>query len=423
MFDRIFGKYLLEAGKLTAEQLSAAYEKQDLNRAKLGLLAVSKKLMSVEQADEVNRLQSIMDKRFGDIAVEKGYLSAEQLSALLGEQGNSYLALIQTILDDGYLTMQQVEDALAVYQKEHGYTDSDIEMLKECDMDNVLHIVMKDIPPKVQNIMGVMLRTMTRLIDSHVYVEKIHCSEYYVAEKVSYQELTGANHVLAALCGNEEAMKSTAKGYMGDNVINDEEDALDSMAELINCVDGLYATQLSREGVAVELEVPKYKLEGVTLRGSNFYIARITVLGKELDYVVSYNESFKLFEKRQEKEGRIFIVDDSRTARKVLRGILETHGYEVVGEAENGRDALAAIVAKEVDLITLDITMPIMDGIETLKQLKLRDIELPVMMVSASAQGEKIMEALKCGACDFLQKPYDENQVVEAIKKVLVSNL
>ena len=86
MINRLFGNYLVEAGKITQAQLDEVIETQKKVRVKLGLIAVAEKLMTPEQADEVNHLQAIMDKRYGDIAVEKGYLTDEQVGRLLGLQ-------------------------------------------------------------------------------------------------------------------------------------------------------------------------------------------------------------------------------------------------------------------------------------------------------------------------------------------------
>ena len=83
MVEYLLGNHLVQSGKLSAEQLTAVISKMDEVRVKLGLLAVAEGMMTIEQADEVNRFQATMDKRFGDIAVEKGYLTEELISNLL----------------------------------------------------------------------------------------------------------------------------------------------------------------------------------------------------------------------------------------------------------------------------------------------------------------------------------------------------
>ena len=97
MFDQIFGNYLVSSGKISKEQFADVLESEGKIRVKLGLIAVAEKLMTEAQAEEVNKLQAIMDRRFGDIAVEEGYLTEGQVETLLKKQGNAYLAFAQAL--------------------------------------------------------------------------------------------------------------------------------------------------------------------------------------------------------------------------------------------------------------------------------------------------------------------------------------
>lgn len=116
---------------------------------------------------------------------------------------------------------------------------------------------------------------------------------------------------------------------------------------------------------------------------------------------------------------KILIVDDSKTSRKILRGILEESGYIIVGEASNGQEAIDTFQSLEPNLITLDITMPIKNGVEALKEIKAIAPELKIVMVSAAGQKDKIMDAIKAGASDFIQKPYEREVILSAVKKAL----
>ena len=116
---------------------------------------------------------------------------------------------------------------------------------------------------------------------------------------------------------------------------------------------------------------------------------------------------------------RVLIVDDSRTSRKLMRNILEANDYEVAGEAGNGEEAWVQYKELKPDLVTMDITMPKMDGIEALSLIRKDDPEARVVMVSAAGQREKMVEALKRGAQDFVTKPFDEEKVVSTLKDVL----
>lgn len=115
----------------------------------------------------------------------------------------------------------------------------------------------------------------------------------------------------------------------------------------------------------------------------------------------------------------ILIVDDSRTSRKILRGILEDAGYVVVGEATNGQEGYDKYVELQPDLVTMDITMPVLDGIGGLKKIKEAFSDSKVVMVTAAGQKNKMVEAVQCGADEFIPKPFDAEQLVATLKKVL----
>ena len=115
----------------------------------------------------------------------------------------------------------------------------------------------------------------------------------------------------------------------------------------------------------------------------------------------------------------ILIVDDSRTSRRVLRDMLERHGHNIVDEATNGQEGFDDYGKLNPDIVTMDITMPVMDGIESLKLIHKAYPESKVIMITAAGQNEKVKEALENGATEFITKPLDEEKVIAAIDKVM----
>lgn len=115
----------------------------------------------------------------------------------------------------------------------------------------------------------------------------------------------------------------------------------------------------------------------------------------------------------------IMIVDDSRTMRRMLSGTLKEQGFEIAGDAANGEEALKLLETVTPDLITLDITMPIMDGLTALEKIKEKYPEQKVLMVSAAGQKDKVLSALKMGAVDFIQKPFEPDVVINTVRKFL----
>ena len=113
----------------------------------------------------------------------------------------------------------------------------------------------------------------------------------------------------------------------------------------------------------------------------------------------------------------VLIVDDSRTSRRVLRDILERAGYDIVGEAVNGQDGFDQYVKLTPDIVTMDITMPQVDGLESLKLIRKFNPNAKVIMITAAGQKEKMVEAVKFGAIEFITKPFMEESVLDALKR------
>lgn len=111
------------------------------------------------------------------------------------------------------------------------------------------------------------------------------------------------------------------------------------------------------------------------------------------------------------------IVDDAIFMRMKLKDILEKNGYEVVAEAQNGADAIEKYKAERPDIVTMDITMPEMNGIDALKGIKKIDGAARVIMCSAMGQQAMVMEAIQAGALDFIVKPFETDRVIDSIVK------
>jgi two-component system chemotaxis response regulator CheY len=116
---------------------------------------------------------------------------------------------------------------------------------------------------------------------------------------------------------------------------------------------------------------------------------------------------------------RILIVDDAKFMRLTLTNILKKAQHEVVAETDNGHKAVNLYRELKPDLVTMDITMPEMDGIEAVKQIKSEFPDAKIIMCSAMGQQKMVVEAIESGAKDFLVKPFDEHRVLDAINRVL----
>ena len=115
----------------------------------------------------------------------------------------------------------------------------------------------------------------------------------------------------------------------------------------------------------------------------------------------------------------ILICDDAAFMRMMIKDILTKNGYNVVGEAENGAKAVEKYQELKPDLVLMDITMPEMDGSQALKAIKAADPSATVIMCSAMGQQAMVIESIQSGAKDFIVKPFQQDRVLEAVRKVV----
>ncbi len=116
---------------------------------------------------------------------------------------------------------------------------------------------------------------------------------------------------------------------------------------------------------------------------------------------------------------RVLVVDDAVVMRMMIKGILSKNGYEVVGEAQNGAEAVEKYLALSPDLVTMDMVMPEMDGISAVKQIVAHDPAAKVVMCTSMGQQALVVEAIQAGAKSFVTKPFQPPKILETIEKVL----
>ena len=114
----------------------------------------------------------------------------------------------------------------------------------------------------------------------------------------------------------------------------------------------------------------------------------------------------------------VLVVDDSKTSRKMLSDVLTRMGLEVIGEAVNGEDGFLKYKELRPDIVTMDITMPVMNGLESLLLIKHEDENAKVVMITAAGQKNNLMLAVKAGAEEFLTKPLEEEEIRRVIGEI-----
>jgi two-component system chemotaxis response regulator CheY len=116
---------------------------------------------------------------------------------------------------------------------------------------------------------------------------------------------------------------------------------------------------------------------------------------------------------------KVLVVDDSTTMRRILINSLAPAGVTDVEEARDGQEAVDAVRDKQFDLVLMDWNMPNLLGIDALKQIRAMGNQVPVIMVTTEAEGDRVMEALKSGANNYIIKPFKPETIIAKIKAVL----
>lgn len=294
MVSSIVGNYLVSKGVITIEQFKDLLVEQRKVRVKLGLIAVAEGLMSQEEADKVNKLQANMDKRFGDIAVERKYLTQGQVEALLKKQGNAYLAFAQALENQQLMTVEQLEEYMIDFQRDNNFTASNIEDLKSDDIDRILPLYMPIDGGGYLEIAGTAVRTLMRCVDAELYPEKAYITSRCEADNGAIQRVEGDPDVICGMLGRGEALWPTASIFGQEAFLEVNEDALDAVGELLNCINGLYASAASHRGVSLELCPPEFDVNISAVEGDEMLVLPLHIQGQKVDYVIAVGNKIEM---------------------------------------------------------------------------------------------------------------------------------
>ncbi len=294
MVSSIVGNYLIDHNLITVEQLRDLIKEQQKVRVKLGLIAVAEGLISQEEADKINRLQAVMDKRFGDIAVERRFLTQGQVEALLKKQGNAYLAFAQTLENQQLMTIEQLEQYMIDFQRDYNLTISDIEDLKSDDVDRILPLYMPAGSDRYLNAVGTALRTILRCVDNNVYPERACIVKRRDADNGAIQFVEGEHNITCAMIGKDQALLETASIFGKEDFPEVNMDALDAIGELLNCINGLYATSLSQSGISMELYPPEFSDRIRGIESEELLIIPLHIRGQKVEFAVAIDHKIKM---------------------------------------------------------------------------------------------------------------------------------
>ena len=243
--------------------------------------------MTVAQAEEINALQATMDKRFGDLAIERGYITEIQLGYLLSLQLNEFMTFTSALVEKGLMTLEEVDVMIKEYQQEKQLTDDQMTILKNCDVDLIVPLFTGSDDEEYNAIFRYGIKNIYRLVDAHLYIGNVYTVRNIKEKCIAYQSFEGDIKATVALLGKDADLQKMAKSYTKEEFIETEEDALDAMCELINCINGLYASDRSKKGKKIVLEPPYFITKFGEIAGQEIRVMPIYCSGAEVLLVVS----------------------------------------------------------------------------------------------------------------------------------------
>ena len=289
MLFELFGRYLIENNKIDEEQYSKLEELYLSSRVKLGLIAVAERMLTEQQAEEINAKQAIVDKKFGDIAIELGYLTAYHVSELLSKQGSSYMKMCQALSDLGIMNPQETERMFNAFV----FDMDGIEVINELKADDIDAYTSLYLPEKYSSyevLVQIAVRTISRIVSNRIYVEKAQMVSAVNHKAIAFLTMHGDKNVMFGMYSDDDAILKIAEGYAKFDFDEVDEDALDAVGEFINIINGLYATALSYNDSKVELDVPDYRMEERTVSNDNdICLMPVIIEGKKIYIFASVN--------------------------------------------------------------------------------------------------------------------------------------
>ncbi|MFT4143131.1 MAG: chemotaxis protein CheX [Mobilitalea sp.] len=294
MFGLYFGQYLVEKNKLTRPQFEELIELQSKTRVKLGLIAVSEKLLTTKQADDINDIQKSMDRRFGDIAIEKGYLLAEEVTYLLNSQGNPYLQFVQACTDNNILTLSEIEAYLEDFKRDNNLSSTALDALKTGDIDRIISIFVDKQDTLSYECIGLVIRNMVRFIDSNVILKPAYKAPVHSFGALASQRMIGDHEFFVGLSSETNELLQIANPFAKESFNTMDEDSFDSVCEFINCSNGLYASKLSHENIHIDMSPPLYYSNQKITAEGELQVVPIVINGDQVNLVVAVNQSLSV---------------------------------------------------------------------------------------------------------------------------------
>ncbi|MBE5875333.1 MAG: chemotaxis protein CheX [Lachnospiraceae bacterium] len=281
MLNRLFGNYLVSMKKLTQVQLDTALSELSGVTARMEVIAVIKRKLTLQQMMELGILGS-SEADFTKRVVEAGLLTEDSCEKLMTYQSNRFIVMMQYLVDKGILELSQICDLLDAFRVANDYTEVQLDAFLHEDIEQMVQTFAPCSDIRIKELLHTMVQTFKRLIDRDVYLEQAYTTDCFVAEKCVVQEMIGTLHFKLYFAAGGNDLLAIANYFTKAHYNAVDEDALDNVGEFLNCISGLYATNLSYNDVGIDMNIPEYYAEPMTIHSDKIYVIPIRANGCRL---------------------------------------------------------------------------------------------------------------------------------------------
>lgn len=279
MLNRLFGNYLVEKKCITQEQLEHLLPVPHDLVAEIETIAVVRKVLTPAQVQTILSQKGSQTIRFGEAAVEEGFISDDRLDQLVSFQTNAFMKFMQLLINQQYIRMDQLNQVISSFEAEKEYTDSQMNSLILDDIEEITKIFVPLKNKQLQELTVTLIQTIKRLIDKEVYLDKAYTANSLQLDTYAGQLVNGDMNFKLYISGSGDNLLGIANYFTGNKYSHLNEDALDNVGEFINCVNGLFATNLSYSDIVIDMLSPEYSMEGIYLNENKLFVIPIHANG------------------------------------------------------------------------------------------------------------------------------------------------
>lgn len=281
MLNRLFGNYLVRKQVITSETLNRLLPISKDGRASLATIAIVNRALPPKQALSILEQAKGLGKAFEEVTVFENHLTQDVLEHLGAFQSNDFMVFIQGLWDLGAVNIEDIPTYLDDFGVEEKLTKPQLDTLILDDLDQIVSIYVPIKNKELKEYTLTLLSAIRRLVDPDVYFEKAYSSHSLNLDKYAAQLIAGDIRMKVYIDGEADELLGISSYFQTCGSKTVDEDALDNVAEFINCVNGLYATNLSYDDVSIDMESPEYSLEGAFISGT-IYVIPINVNGRHI---------------------------------------------------------------------------------------------------------------------------------------------